>query len=335
MHIYFILGIAIYGLFVLESLLQEKKLHKLFVWVGIALVVATLLNPSGIKGALLPFTFSSNYGFVVEENQSPFTIFTPNSTNTNLAYTLLLQVFTFELLVVLFVVGLLITNRWKEVSHKGNGLVAALLGLKFTRCISLFGLLGLIPLVQMATKLEESMKKTMEEPMRNIIKGAIFLGALIIVFIHIKGLMDYKLLDPRFEPAAENAVTFMKEANVKGRIFNNYVVGNYLIYGLYPQEQVYVDARPEAYPAAFFDDYWRMLSDEAFFNEQVEKYNINAVVMNVFLEDPTKIRPFLTRLLQSPDWVPVYGDGRVTILVRNNEANADVIKKYKISVSGN
>ena len=117
---------------------------------------------------------------------------------------------------------------------------------------------------------------------------------------------------------------------MRGPIFNNYRIGNYLIYGLYPEEKIYVDARPEAYPASFFNDYWRMMADEQFFNEQAKKYNINAVVFAVD-DDPVKIRPFLLRLLQSKEWVPVYGDGLVTIFVRDNEVNSAVIEKFKIT----
>jgi len=122
---------------------------------------------------------------------------------------------------------------------------------------------------------------------------------------------------------------------MQGRIFNNYVVGNYLIYGLYPQEQIYVDARPEAYPASFFNDYWRMFKDQKFFNEQVNKYDINAVVLNVAIDDPAIIRPFLIPLIHSKDWIPVYADGTITILARNREVNKNVINKYRIPVSEN
>ena len=212
----------------------------------------------------------------------------------------------------------------------GTAAVAAGLALKFTRCISLFALLGFIPLVQTFTRFEE---KIHEVQTKQLIKGIVAFGVLIVVGIHVTGLITYKILGFQFEPSAENAVAFMKQAHVKGKIFNNYIIGNYLIYGLYPQEQIYVDARPEAYPASFFTDYWRMMADPVFFNQQVQKYNINAVVFNVASDDPAKVRPFLLNLLQSKEWVPVYGDGIVTVLVRNNQANKDVIDKYRIQVN--
>jgi hypothetical protein len=45
--------------------------------------------------------------------------------------------------------------------------------------------------------------------------------------------------------------------NLKGPIFNNFDIGSYLIFRLYNKSlpagrQVFVDGRPEAYPASFF-----------------------------------------------------------------------------------
>lgn len=330
MHIYFIIGIIIFAFFFLEDFLKKRKITKIHLLIGSVLILSTLLNPSFIRGAILPFTFLHNYGFVVEENESPLTILNPTSTNTNTAYTLVLQVLTFEFLLGIFVIGLFFKKQWKEIFQLGNGIVATGLALKFTRCISLFSLLGFIPLILIGAHIEEKVRESSDKTMTNIFKGMVLLGVLVVVGVHIFGLFYYQIFGFGFEPSAENAVVFIKQAHIHGRIFNNYIIGNYLIYGLYPQEQVYVDARPEAYPSSFFNDYWKMMVDPTFFYQQVNKYDIKAVVFNVAHDDPTKIRPFLINLLQSTDWVPVYGDGIVTIFVRNNDANKSVIEKYRI-----
>ncbi|MBU3979250.1 hypothetical protein KJ980_00565 [Patescibacteria group bacterium] len=330
MHIYFIIGIGMYGLFFIEELFRSKRLDKRLLFIGTALISAMLLNPSFIQGALLPFMVFNNYGLSVEENGSPFSLFAPTSTNTNIAYTLILQVIVFELLIVLFTISLFSKKQWKDIFQTGSGLFAVGLGLKFIRSISVPGVLGFIPLAQGFTLLEQKIRKATNKYMVNTIKGAVILTVGIIIAIHAKGLFYYKILSFSFVPSSENAVSFIVQSGVHGPIFNNYRIGNYLIFGLYPEEKIFVDARPEAYPASFFDDYWRMMADEQFFNQQVKKYNINSVVFNVD-DDPVKIRPFLLRLLNSKEWVPVYADGLVTILLRDNEKNKPVIEKYKIS----
>lgn len=329
MHIYFVIGVGLYGLFLIEEIIVYKKLDKKLLLIGLTLLFSIFINPSFIRGALLPFTVFDNYGMNVEENGSPFSFFTPTSTNTNIAYTLILQIVVFELLVVLFVIGLFSKKQWRDIFQTGSGFLAACLGLKYMRCISVLGILGFIPLTQGFTLLEQKIRKTVDKYMVNTVKGVIVIIIGIIIAIHVKGLLDYQILSFSFVPSSENAVKFIKQSGMHGPIFNNYRIGNYLIFGLYPEEKIFVDARPEAYPSSFFDDYWAMMTDEQFFNHQVKKYNINAVVFNVD-DDPIKIRPFLLRLLNSKDWVPVYGDGLVTILLRNNEKNKSIIEKYKI-----
>src|SRR5579859_6070801 len=55
-HIYFIIGIVLYGFFFLETWVSQKKYNKKILPVGILVILATLVNPSFIHGALLPFT---------------------------------------------------------------------------------------------------------------------------------------------------------------------------------------------------------------------------------------------------------------------------------------
>jgi len=55
---------------------------------------------------------------------------------------------------------------------------------------------------------------------------------------------------------------FFKENNLQGPIFNNYDIGGYLIFNLFPQEKVFVDNRPETYSSEFFqEDYIPMQED--------------------------------------------------------------------------
>ena len=75
-----------------------------------------------------------------------------------------------------------------------------------------------------------------------------------------------------------------------------------------------------------------MMTDDTFFNQQVKRYNINTVVFDIVDNDPTLEAPFLVRLIRSKNWIPVYGDGTVTILVKNNQLNKKIIDKYQIKV---
>jgi hypothetical protein len=56
------------------------------------------------------------------------------------------------------------------------------------------------------------------------------------------------------DPAMSRGAGFVKQHGISGPVFNNFDVGDYLIYHLYPDIRVFVDSRPEAYPPAFFQE---------------------------------------------------------------------------------
>jgi len=323
MHIFFGIGLFMIGTLLLEDYLKNKKLDKKLFVICVISGLATLVNPSGIHGALLPFTIFQNYNFVVEENHSPFKIF---STTSGFVYTLLMQVYLFEILALVTIVGSLFILSKKNIISPLNGLFNAILGLKMVRNISLLGIAGFFPLIEIFSGIE---KKLNTVGKKKIMRAGFVLFAVVFISFHIKGLYDNKIFSFSFRTYAENGSKFFVENKIEGPIFNNYMIGNHLIFWLYPENHVFVDARPEAYPGDFFDEYNRMLIDGEFFDTQVEKFGINAVIMGV-QDDPNIIRPFMLRLIQSPTWVPVFADGRITILLKNSEENKKIISKFQI-----
>lgn len=247
-------------------------------------------------------------------------------------YTLMLQIVTFEILVGLFLITLPILFKKNSLANSLNGLIAGLLGFRYVRSASLFGLFGLLPLSEKFTVIENEIKKRTDRYFVNTLKGIIFIATLIVVFVYIKGLYQYKVLHFGYQPYAEDATNFINNNNLKGPIFNNYHIGNYLIYGLYPKEKIFIDARPEMYPAPFLQEYERMLVNQDFFNQQVKRYTINLIVFGVQLEDPLTIRPFILRQIQSKEWIPIFADGNVTVLIKNDPRSRDVIEKFGMKI---
>jgi hypothetical protein len=131
-------------------------------------------------------------------------------------------------------------------------------------------------------------------------------------------------------PNVNVSADFVRQNNIKGPIFNNYDIGGYLIYHFYPQERVFVDNRPEAYSVEFFEKtYIPMQEKEEVWQEKLEKYNFNTIFF--YRRDATPwAQPFLIRRIEDPDWIPVYVDGYVLILVRNNEQNQDIINNHQL-----
>lgn len=327
MHIYFILGLVIYGSFVLQEYLIKKKHNRFLFIIGGLLLLATLLNPQFLAGALLPFTFSSNYGLSVQENMSVFEF---GKYAPSFIYTLTLQVMTFEVLAGIFLILLPVLFKKTSIAPLLNGLVSAILGFRYVRTISLFGLLGLQPLTEKLSDLEIWLGKKTDRYFINTMKALVFAVTLFVSYLYAHGLYQNNVLKFGYQPYAEDATNFINNNQLRGPILNNYHIGNYLIYGLYPKEKIFIDARPEMYPKEFLKDYERMLVDQKFFDKQVKKYNINLIVFGVQLEDPLTIRPFMLRLIQSKEWVPVFADGNVTVMIKNEKKNQEVIQKLGI-----
>jgi predicted Zn-dependent protease len=124
----------------------------------------------------------------------------------------------------------------------------------------------------------------------------------------------------------------LKENNIRGPIFNDADMGSYLIGALYPQEKVFVDNRfADAYPASFFTDiYLPLLSDEAKWQEALNRYDFNAIVVYQY-DAAENFRAFIRRRIYDRGWSFVYLDPYVLILLRNTDTNRGTIDKFAIT----
>src|SRR5690606_37776725 len=76
-HIYFPIGLLLIALFFVDSVIVKRKNLRnqqtlTLGGIGVASGVMTLLNPNGLEGALYPLSVFHNYGYTIEENQTPF-----------------------------------------------------------------------------------------------------------------------------------------------------------------------------------------------------------------------------------------------------------------------
>ena len=142
-------------------------------------------------------------------------------------------------------------------------------------------------------------------------------------------------LDTGLREGINTSAEFYKGLKIQGPIFNNYDIGGYLIYHLYPQEKVFVDNRPEAYSVSFFEDiYYPMMADETKWKEMDAKYNFNCIYFD--RNDNTEHgQPFLIRRIEDPEWVPIFADQRdpAIILLKRNQQNAAIIAQYELPKS--
>jgi hypothetical protein len=113
-------------------------------------------------------------------------------------------------------------------------------------------------------------------------------------------------------------------------MFNNYDIGGYLIYTLFPDTKVFVDNRPEAYPARFLTEvYVPAQEDNTKWRELDSALHFNVIFFNWHDYTPAG-QSFLINRINDPDWAPVYVDPYALIMVRRTSEHQSVISRFEI-----
>lgn len=298
-HIYFI-----FGLFLISVFLLEKRTIKLFL-ILILSSLATLLNPAGLKGALAPLNIFQNYGYRIVENQSVYFLdklgFIDNPN-------LLLVKIVLGLVTLSFIL-ILIKNK-KQFSPI-YFILALVFGAMAFLAIRNFTIFGLFSLLIVSCNLRMFAEK---------IGGTEIIIALIPIFILTIFNVQLRGFGLGLTENINASAEFFQKEKIKGPIFNNYDIGGYLIYHLFPEEKVFVDNRPEAYPASFFEQiYVPVQESEDIWKQQNETYGFNVIFFSHRDATPWG-QKFLVARANDPDWKPVFADQYAIIFLRK-EAN--------------
>lgn len=330
-----ILLIAVYwlGAF-LDSLLSKdsevkekgKKDILLYGKVGLLVAAASFLNPHGYKALLFPFQIMGQKLNVDRINEwlSPnFHEFLP---------------YEYMLLTLIAVLGF---SLWR-LSFIEAGLVVLWthLSLHSVRYGPLFAII-IIPI--MAVRLEGLMKDGREAGNRLLsviydfserigktsesVKGhAIPIIAVIlvaVVTVNSGRVLGMPLLDYRFDKKKHpvDAVEFAEKNGIKGRVFNTYHFGGYLIYKGFPKDGVFIDGRADMYNE-FLKNYYDVVDIKPEWKDVLDKFKIDWILQ-------TANSPLSVLLLETDDWRLIYADKVANIFVKKGSLNEMLIDKYK------
>jgi len=312
------------GLFLIDNLItQRKKINNkhiiTLVAVIIASVITTLFNPNTLQGAFYPLHVFQNYGFSVEENYNVFAIWQSFQQKSTILY--------FFITVLLLFIALLSTIRKTKPVDWFLAVFFTIFAASAERNLPLFVFGTFISFTRSFDILYGNFFPHTKE--RSNRKIALYLVIGIFTVWQTKDIISFKPVGFELPIGASNAVDFLQRNSISGPIFNNFDIGSYLAYRLYPKEKVFVDGRPEAYPVSFFqNNYIPIQQDKAKFVQAETKYHFSAIVFSY--TDPTPwTQTFLRDIIASPQWRMVYLDSLVIILVKNSPENQH-IKSYTI-----
>lgn len=322
-HIYFPLGLAVTGLFLLESLIKNRKdlKNKNFVTLFIAtsLVGAGLLiNPQGITGTLYPFTVLNSYGYTIEENQAPFFLMSLGMQKTSFLYLFPFILVTWS--------GLFILRRKARIIDYLLAVLFTYLSLSAVRNIPLLAIAMFPTSLFLFNHLfsKEVFNK------KHVLKITA-LCLLVALLFQMRSSILTNDFGIRVEENGKQAADFIRANDVKGPIFNNFDIGSYLAYRLYPNIKVFIDGRPEAYPAEFIQKtYIPMQQDPSIFKKTIRQYGFNAIVFSHTDQTPWA-RSFIASIMQDIQFVPILLDQDIIILVKDSNDNKELIKRFGLS----
>jgi tetratricopeptide (TPR) repeat protein len=333
MHLFFPLGIAIAGAFLVEKLIKKQfeLTKKLFLLIAF-LFVSCLINPNGISGALAPLNSSGNFGIGIGELKplSYFLNYNPPAENIWIA------IFCVSLLIL--IISFIIGFRQKNIFWFIVSMAAGIGGIMMNRLVPLFGI-AFLPAAAInfsSVFLGERKQLVFTESFYSkfrLVCQALFIFILCcLIYYGASGrIHDYKKPGLGVTAQSESASKFFKANNLHGPIFNDFDIGGYLIYSFYPGEKVFTDNRPEAYPFDFFQNHYaRILSDESTWQKALQQYQFNVIFFAENDINPHSMK-FIENRAADPAWVLVFADKYAIIFLRNNPENQNVIAKYFIT----
>lgn len=330
-HIFFILIVPLLGAFGVQLFFTKhvSRWRPFLVLLSTALL-ATICNPLGHKGALYPFMIFTEYGYAVAENQTLFFLLarfpSPTYWYTAVGIGVILILMTY----------VVVQHRALARQHTALLLITfffAIATLKLIRFQNFFGVFSLPLCIFLLSVLYTSHRHKIvqffEHPVAVMSGSLVGLGLLTVLLG--SGIFTQRLtrIGLGLFPGSQDAGVFIKSLSIQGPLFNNFDSGSYLTYFLYPQRQVFVDNRAEAYSSSFLKRYKDAQENDAVWKELDTQYRFGMIAF-YRLENTEWGQKFLITRLSDPQWVPVYVDPFALVFVRNIPQHQDIISQYRL-----
>lgn len=357
MHIYFLLGPLIIGAFLLEDLIRyarrnsatsprtiedrgtfTKKRLKTLGLLFFLTAGATFISPFGYRAITEAATLFQNFGYRLAENQSVWFLERLGMSNPNfLVFKIALAA------LVLSYVWILIKKRPSFSSARFFVMLGmTILALFAVRNFALFGFF-LIPVLagNISGFLPENIP---QRRLASIAAGLACAAFILAVSFGVPRFFPYwRGFGFGIEDGNSASADFIREQEISGPIFNNYDIGGYLIFYLFPSgpeeilqskistgKRVFVDNRPEAYPSAFFQEtYIPMQETDEAWSRELRRYDFNAIVFS-YRDITPWAQKFLVTRIKDTGWAPVFADSKVLVFLRRAEENKAVISRFEL-----
>lgn len=327
-HIYFFIGLVLIGLFLFDGLITHRKhpfdrYNTLLFLTLLGSILVSLINPNGLSGLMYPLQVFENYGYSIEENQSVFLLQSLGFQKPSLPY--------FQLSAILLFIALSFSYKKTSPIDWLLAIVFSYLGFSAVRNLPLFAFVCFIPFVHALSVSQTQLATHFPRLKQEKIKMFVLVGLIGILIWQILNVSQIRGLGISVEDPYKPATDFFLAQDLPGPIFNNFDSGSYLIYTLYPKHKVFVDGRPEAYPKEFLQNiYIPMQENPEVFENIQKKYNFQSIIFSHTDQTPWA-ETFIKEIFSNDEWVPIFLDSSIFILVKNVPQNSSYIKSFGIN----
>ncbi|MDO8577218.1 MAG: hypothetical protein Q7R82_02635 [Candidatus Daviesbacteria bacterium] len=315
-HIYFFVGLVLQAIFAVHLIYQHLRSHigsgklKIMAIIFSLSVAVSLINPYGLTTLLYPLNVTKNYGYTIAENQTMFLLESINFRDHNFLFVKIAIAIIILSLVIAFL------KRKFEVKNllmAGFGLVLALLNIRS------FPYLIFLSLPATLQTIGEVRKSSLTKILIIIFSGILLLESYFYLSgDYYRGRDEDNMVGLKLVENGKKALDFVLDKNLPNPIYNNFDIGSYILYRGYPKYRVFVDGRPEGYPAEFFRDiYIPSQYDPQKFKELDQKIGFKTIIFSITDQTPWG-KAFLASIVKNTDWKTVYIDDFLIILVKKD-----------------
>ena len=316
MHASVIIGLFLAFLYLGEEYLDTKKSTPILLFIFYSFI--SLINPNHYQQLIFPF-LNQSFKDIIFEWQPP-----------------LLSAISTQVFIVLFVISLIFvviyySKRKKIIIQDIKYLIlfAAFSYLSFSsrRNIPLFALVFVIFLSYLADGIKINLKNigaigAIKKISNNIvfIDYSLVILSIIFVIISIFTLSSFHFKTYDYN---DGFIHFLEKNSIHGYMFNEYSLGSYIIWKLYPEYLVFIDGRNILHGREKIDFYRHIAKAQENYEEMLVTNGFSFLVLD-------HIMPLDKMMLNSSIYSLVYYDKLVSIYVNNSYLDSFATELFDI-----
>ncbi len=281
MHGGFIFGLAFVGLFavcMIPTWLGQRRSGEpltpsptIVIGALALMAVATLVNPSGVAGALYPLEYVTGghayHKQIINEYASP---------NFSSA------MFTFlGPYVLLLVLGLALSTTGIGLFDLAVTVVFLYLALRWERNVALF-VFATAPIAAM--QLSDFARKRLgmgeERPASQFVLGLVMVGLLVSAVFAVRSAPG-RVEEVFAEDYPVECLQVVQEQDIRGNMFNTYRWGGYLAWHLWPAHKTFIDGRADVMGHELMMDWVRCHHLEPGWREVLDRHGVQWVLISI------------------------------------------------------